>query len=202
MPTVSQQFGLNRSQPELDFVDVELNEDALLFLDPLGLSQRVDPWSIGAHQALVTFFQAIIDRIRAGHAQEAQRLLHYLNEPNETRLGYSQGRPQGAGVGRNQAAMIFARLQASAAVQTGFITALEDCELMIDGISHDKISDLTTNVIRKQLVEYTVAQCALNGIPTQPQVALPPMFDAPRMEWYTDYVSIRTSYPKCMKEVL
>src|SRR5262245_61081690 len=133
MATVPGQFGLTKSQAELDFVNVDLNRDTLLFVDPLGLSQRVDPWSVGAHHALITFFQAIVDRIRSGHIQEAQRLLYYLSEPNETRLGFSKGRSQGAGIGGDQAFKIFAALQASSAVKTGFIASLEDCELMVDG---------------------------------------------------------------------
>jgi hypothetical protein len=36
----------------------------------------------------------------------------------------------------------------SEAVRTGLLTSLEECELMVDGVSDDKISDLTTNVLR------------------------------------------------------
>ena len=189
MPKVSQAFGLKSQQPELDFVDVELNEDTRLFVDPLGLSQRVDRWSRDAHASLVTFFQTIIDHIRANRADRAQELLANLNEPNETRLGFSQGRPQGAGIGGMQADQIYARLAASTAVRTGFINSIEDCELMIEGVSHDKISDLTTNVIRKNLVDYTNAQCNLHDIPVQ-QAAIPPMFDPARMIWFNDYVQL------------
>ena len=74
MPKVSDIFGLSRGQAELDFVDVDLNADNRLFVDALGLSQRVDEWSVHAHRTLVSFFQAIIDRIRSGHTDEAQRL--------------------------------------------------------------------------------------------------------------------------------
>src|SRR5690349_18423672 len=121
MPKVSEAFALNKQQAELDFVDVELSQDNRLFIDPLALSQRVDEWSAHAHRTLITFFQAIIDRIRAGHEAEAQELLYNLSEPNETRLGFSQGRSQGAGVGRFQARQIYQKLAASAAVKTGFL---------------------------------------------------------------------------------
>src|SRR5688572_10739769 len=103
MAKVSEVFGLNRAQSELDFVDVELDADNRLFVDPLGLSQRVDEWSVHAHRTLISFFQTIIDRIRSGHEQEAQDLLYNLSEPNETRLGFSRGRSQGAGIGGYQA---------------------------------------------------------------------------------------------------
>ena len=111
---------------------------------------------------------------------------------NETRLGYSKGRPKGAGIGGYQAVQIFQKLAASSAVKTGFITSLEDCELMIEAISHDKISDLTTNVIRKHLVDYSLSQCELHNIPTR-QVALPPMFNPATMAWHSDYVHLPIS---------
>lgn len=44
---------------------------------------------------------------------------------------------------------------------------MSDCELMIPGIGFDKISDITTNIIRERLIEYTQAQCYLHNIPMQ-----------------------------------
>lgn len=189
MPRFSEFFSLDRAQAELDFVDVELDGDTRLFVDPLGLSQRVDEWSIHAHRTLVVFFQAIVDHIRDDREAAAKALLFQLSEPNETRLGFSRGISRGAGIGGAQAVQIFNRLRSSMAVKTGFITSLEDCELMIEGISHDKISDLTTNVIRQDLVAYTGSQCELHGIPTRP-VALPPMFDAEQQAWSSRYVNV------------
>jgi hypothetical protein len=66
MPKFSAAFHLVRSQPELDFVDVSLNTDNQLFVDPFPLSQKADRWSQEAHLTVVTFFQSIIDSIRQG----------------------------------------------------------------------------------------------------------------------------------------
>jgi transcription antitermination factor NusG len=44
---------------------------------------------------------------------------------------------------------------------------LEECELLIEGIGRDKISDITTNIIRHKLIEYTQEQCDLWNIPMQ-----------------------------------
>ena len=54
-----------------------------------------------------------------------------------------------------QAGQLFAALQSSIAVQTGFLKSLEECALMVDGVARDKLSDLTTNLIRQHLAEYT-----------------------------------------------
>ncbi len=186
MPTVSQHFNLNKQQSELDFIDVRIDRDTLLFVDPFAISQRHDRWSQQCHRTLTTFFQRIVDDIRSGNNESALSRLMYLREPNETRLGYSSSRPQGAGIGPLQADQLLQALSSSAAIATGFITSLEECELMIDGISRDKISDLTTNIIRGYLAEYTYQQCDLLNIPTQ-QLPLPPYYSFDNDEWLTDY---------------
>jgi hypothetical protein len=189
MATFSRTFHIPKTQAELDFVDVSLTNDNKLFIDPFALSQRRDRWSSECHSTLVAFFQQVIDRIRSHREADARELLMHFREPNETRLGFSAHRPQGAGIGSFQAGQLFDALSDSVAVQTGFLSSLEECELMIDGISRDKISDLTTNVIRGQLVEYTKDQCDLLGVATQP-VALAPWFELGEMAWVNDYVDL------------
>lgn len=189
MAKVSSTFKLGKTQSELDFVDVRLHTDNPLFVDPFAISQRLDHWSLDCHQMVTGFFQRVIDAIRSGENSAALELLSHLREPNETRLGLSKGRPQGAGVGRLQAERLHLALKESSAVKTGFITSLEECELMVEGISADKISDITTNIIRGQLVSYTGDQCNLHGIPTE-NVPLPPIFDPQAMRWVSQYVSV------------
>jgi hypothetical protein len=186
MPTFSQAFRLGKSQLELDFVDVSLLRDNRLFIDPFAIAQELDRWSEDATATVAMFFQQVVDDIRASREDDARKLLSNLGEPNETRLGYSAKRPQGAGIGEQQADDIYGALSKSSAVKQGFITALEECELMIDGISHDKISDLTTNILRGHLVAYTNAQCELHGVSVQ-TVPLGPVFDTDEMEWKDRY---------------
>ncbi len=186
---ISQAFATGKTQAELDFVDVDLERDAPLFIDPFAISQRLDSLSQECHLTLQAFFQRIVDAIRAGEPADAQALLLQLREPNETRLGYSRRRSQGAGIGTMQAGQLFAALQGSTAVQTGFLRSLEECELMIDGVARDKLSDLTTNVIRGHLAQYTLDQCNLFGIAVRP-VALPPCFNRNTGQWETRYLDL------------
>jgi hypothetical protein len=189
MARFSEHFGIAKSQGELDFVDVELERDTPLFLDPFAISQRPDRWAQDAHAHLVAFFQQVMDGIRQDRDQEARRLLDHLREPNETRLGLSRGRPQGAGIGQYQADEIFEALRTSQAVQAGFLHSLEECELMIEGVGRDKISDLTTNILRGKLAEYTYDQCELHGVETR-DVAVAPQFLLDRRDWINDYLRL------------
>lgn len=189
MPTFSETFNLNKTQAELDFVDVELSGDIQLFIDPFAISQRRDRWSMDCNTIIAYFFQNVIDYIRASKFDRALYLLSYLNEPNETRLGFSLGEPQGAGVGRFQARQLLSAFRKSSAVRTGFINSIEECELMIPGIGRDKISDMTTNVIRLPLVQYTKDQCAIHNIPLR-NVALAPYYSVEQNHWINVYYEL------------
>jgi hypothetical protein len=164
---LSKHFKLNKSQAELDFVDVDLTGDMPLYIDPYALSKRQDQWSVEASNLVVDFFQQAIDHIRCGEESEAKSILSNLSEPNDTGLGLSKKGRRGRGVAGQQSLDLFDYLKDSTAAKTGFLKDLEDCELLVPGISSDKISDITTNIIREKLVEYTTAQCELLGIPSQ-----------------------------------
>jgi hypothetical protein len=140
-------FILGKRQAELDFVNIPINGDIPLFIDPFAIAQRTDRWSQECHQVIIAFFDRVVHEIRSRNPDRARELLLHLSEPNETRFGFSRGRPRGAGIGRDQSEEILQALSRSTAVKTGFLNSLEECELMIEGIARDKISDLTTNII-------------------------------------------------------
>lgn len=193
--TFSAFFNLNKSQYELDFVDVPINNgDVTLFIDPYAISRRIDRWSVQCHNLIVDFFQEIIDNIRNGKKEEARYMLSGLREPNQTRLGMSRGKqPRGRGVGGEQADALYQALAESSAVKTGFLKDLEDCELLIEGIGRDKISDITTNIIRGKLIEYTQSQCDLFNIQSS-QVASGLIWDASQRKWVPQYTNLPVCY--------
>lgn len=187
--TFAAHFHLDKSQPELDFIDIRVNADLQLFVDPFAISQRLDRWSQECSTAIVTYFETLITLIRSHRRDQAYDLLRYLGEPNETRLGFCRRRPRGAGIGGLQAGQLLAALEASSAVRTGFIRSLEECELMVEGIGRDKISDVTTNIIRSYLADYTREQCLLHGVELQ-NVALPPYFSVESNSWVSNYFDL------------
>lgn len=164
--TFSGYFKLNKRQHELDFVDVPINNgDIPLFIDPHAISLRNDNWSIDAHNLIVSYFQHLLDNIRDGRRVAAEEMLAGLGEPNQTRLGLSTGgHPRGRGIGSGQASEIYSAFAESIAARTGVLKDIEDCQLLIDGIDQDKISDITTNIIRGKLIDYTHEQCKLYDI--------------------------------------
>lgn len=189
--TFADYFNLGKNQYELDFVDVPVDDgDIPLFLDPYAISKRSDPWSTQSHNLIVAFFQKVIDLIRSNNTNNAKYMLSGLREPNQTRFGLSVGRlPRGRGIGSEQAIELHRALSESTAIKTGFIKDLEDCELLIEGIGRDKISDITSNIIRGKLIEYTQNQCALWGIPTN-NVPSGAIWNDQSNRWTSDYTEL------------
>ena len=190
MPKLSQHFGIDKSQPELDFVDVDTDTDTHLFIDPYVFSKRSDVWSAKCHDAMLSFFEAVLEAIKEGNEPRGQMLLNQLHEPNETCLGLSRGTPSGRGIGSLQAENLFYRLRESRAAQTGLLEELSDCELFIPGIGPDKISDVTTNIIREHLIEYTQYQCELHGIDLRGKVASGNLWNENSRMWENRYVRL------------
>ncbi|WP_394896699.1 hypothetical protein [Enterococcus hirae] len=63
---ISEKLKLERNQSELDFVDIDLDNDTALFLDPYFLSIREDKWSKKAHRTLENCFQFVLNLLEKG----------------------------------------------------------------------------------------------------------------------------------------
>jgi hypothetical protein len=187
---ISRHFRLGKTQYELDFVDIDLDNDTPLFIDPYFLSIRRDRWSMGATGSIRNFFQKFIQHLKAGRQDEALEIFSELSEPNETRLGLSQGRSQGRGVGDGDSKKIFDSLLASRAVQTGVVEDIEDCRVFVDGIDKDKVSDMTTNIIREHLIVYTQRQCRLCGIPLTAGVSSGSIWNRQHRRWEAEHTDM------------
>jgi hypothetical protein len=186
----SKTFRLNLSQPELDFVDVDLDGDMRLFIDPYALVGRPDELSRRCTSDIQDYFQVVLDCLKRGDRIRLQALMANLREPNETRLGLSRGLPRGSGVGTALSDRILAALSRSKAIETGLIRDLSDTELLIEGIGADKISDLATNIIRRHLIHYTQAQCGVHGIPMIGTIASGPLWNSSRQTWEQGHVRL------------
>lgn len=180
---ISQIYNLEKSQRELDFIDIDIDNDLPLFVDPYFLSHRKDSWSMSAHRTIQSFFHHVSDLLEAGFQKEARVLFENLSEPNETCLGVSIDRPRGRGVGSDEAAKIFDSLMDSNAIESGLIGHFEDFVVFVDGVGKDKISDLTTNLTREHLIKYTQDQCRLHGIELTNDVPTGFYWDDTELRW-------------------
>lgn len=174
--TFTQYFGINKSQDQLDFLDIYANCDMTLFLDPYGISAMGTGWGRECESQIVTYFQHLIESIRNRDQKKVKQLLNALHEVNEISLGYSKDGLGGRGIGPIQAKEIQNAFENSQAAKTGDIRDIADCALLIPGINRDKISDITANILKKELILFTHRQCKLHSIPMK-KVAVNNAFD-------------------------
>ncbi|SDI57795.1 hypothetical protein SAMN05216338_102596 [Bradyrhizobium sp. Rc2d] len=136
------------------------------------------------------FFHGVLEAIRAGRHTDAERLLKQLREPNETRLGLSKGKARGRALGSGSAHDVWQSLSRSEAVKTGLIEDLEDTVLMVEGVSVDIVSDMTTNIIREPLIRYTQQMCEQYEIPMMTGVDSGPLWNARDQKWYSNFTEL------------
>lgn len=187
---VSQYYGLSRGQAALKFLDVDIEKDLKLFLNAKAIRSLGTPWSDHCEELLSSFFNEVLQSIRAGDDSRALSLLTVLKEPNETHLGLSKGESDGRGLGPKKAKEIWEALRRSKAVKSGLLTDLEDTVLLIDGVSVDIVSDIITNIIRGPLIVYTQEVCADFGIPLVDNVSSGPVWNPKSLSWDVDFVPL------------
>ena len=187
---VSEFYQLGRTQPTLDFVDVDVDGDVLVFIDPRALRLLPSTWGDECVSLLQVFFRHVLDLIRAGHSGDAQANLRVLREPNETHLGFSRGRSRGRALGPDLALDVYDALNTSEAARSGLLEDLEDTILMVPRIGPDIVSDITTNVIRAPLIRYTQDACRTYGIPLDPEVSSGLLWDPGTHTWYSEFVQL------------
>lgn len=202
---ISQHFGIVGDQSTLEFVDVALNSDSPYFLDPCAFGNLRSKWGEGCVSLLQSFFNAVLNRIGSGDHADAQQLLASLSEPNEIHLGLSKGRPAGRGMGSGLAKTMWEALSGSDAATTGLLQDLEDTVLFIDGIGHDRISDITTNIVRGPLIEFTQDAALFYGIKLTKDVASARCWNSSLERWEIGFVDLPTVksgplllVPKCL----
>lgn len=180
---VSEHFQLGRTQPSLDFVDVRLDTDTAVFVDPSAIRGLETVWAAECRSLLQHLFQHALDLIGVGNDQAAIDLVASLRERNEFHLGFSAGESQGRGFGAGHATDVWKALTKSKAAKSGLLQDLEDTCLLIDGIGPDMVSDAVCNVIRGPLIRYTQDMCRYYAIPMAPQVASGPIWNPQALRW-------------------
>jgi hypothetical protein len=186
--------GLTFTQSELDFVDVDTSTDSRLYLDPYAIQIRDDERSSNCGDHIRSCFNEVLDALRAGNDQRAHHLLNNLHEPNETFLGQSRAAPRGEGVGSDKALNLATALRLSRAFNTGLLSDISEAELFVANVGPDTISDLTTNIVRGLLAEYTLTQCDIHNIATTNVTDLGPIWSVSNADWHARQLRLPISH--------
>lgn len=145
-----------------DFVDVVVNDDNLLFIDPLLIELADDEWCHEANVTIKSFFDEFYKAYRGEDIGRKRELLSHGGEQNGTRLGFGRG-DNGKGNTVNGLLEIFAPLEELlSAIST--MKMVEDLPLLIPNFAEDGLSDLLTNILHEQLNNFTLKQMEKYGV--------------------------------------
>jgi len=170
------------SQYQVDFVIPRIGIDLPLGIDPFLLFKSRDSEYRQLHTLLIATFNAGVVAIREGDTNEAHRLFDFP-EVSAIGLGYTQGGKRGSGVGSYLAGLIIDTLEASPALQQRGVRHVEEMQLLSAGIGPDRVSDITANVLKRFLIEYTQRQCRIWNVEMANNVPVSHIFNHLSKEW-------------------
>ncbi|QKS13801.1 hypothetical protein HUN58_13810 [Curtobacterium sp. Csp1] len=164
MNLISHYYGIKGPLP---FVDVDLDDDNRLYVDPhvIRLMGSPLPFATNAVNCLDTFFDAVTNRIILGTRMalaEGEELLQKFSEPRETRLGMAKVGFHGHGGADKVGTDIWNALLGDVRVliTVGVFKQIEHIPLFVEGVDNDITSDLTTRIIYGPLADFTADMIA------------------------------------------
>ena len=141
---------------EYGAVDISLVCDVPLFIDPMLIFNSEDETYRKLHRNIVRYFHFLYTKATRGlEAKEISAWFNFSEVPNNW-LGYSLAGNKGLALGKKYAEFLYKNI--AFAVDTHGISQSQHIEkvmLLYDGSGKDKISDLTVNLIKGFLCEYT-----------------------------------------------
>jgi hypothetical protein len=183
----SQLYGLK--QKDVDFVNVYLGIDNPLFLDFNKILADNSKEFRRFRDSIFSYMEEMISEL---HANKSKKLLPHvsgLHETNFTFLGLSSGDPKGNSVGIELKKNIIDALQFLKRVMIKGNLDIDTIFLGIENINADRISDIITSIIKRELIIYTQEQCRKHAIPcTKMEKHI--YFDITTKTWKEDYFNL------------
>lgn len=165
MINISTYFNLTARQSQLEFIDVKLDDDNELFVSPQLIENSTSRLMAPMRRLMETYSGHLFHAITASNRRNAVYLLSGVSEPRETRLGYGIDNAAGRSAGRKVKGVLIEAIWNNQVIQTKSINKVGDLKLFIPNFSIDRISDVTTKVLKHYLIAFTQDQCRKLGIP-------------------------------------
>ncbi len=183
----SEYYELNKTQLELDFVDVPINEDINLCVDPYAISNLdSSDWFINANNEIIDFFNLLLTTVKSGDKKTALRMLQICKEPKGTGLGFSKS-GDGLGMGIDYANKLYQALRESRLTIDDNISDIGECELFVEGMGSDRISDMTIGILKKRLIGFTQNVCRQYNIEMRRGTAMSDVWNPETMRVESGY---------------
>ena len=141
--------------------NVSLVNDLPLFIDPFLLFDSENNVYRGLHEEIIRYVKYLRDRSMEEGALDRDQIVHWFHFPEvkQNWLGFSRRGNAGSGLGADFAAKLYRNLRhafrnfGEETIPHG--SHLEKLALLNDGVGRDHLSDFTTNVIKRFLLNFT-----------------------------------------------
>jgi hypothetical protein len=182
----------NLSQYDVDFVIPRVGIDLPLGIDPFLLFKSRDSQFRRLHNVLLGVFNAGILAVRNNDLATARHLFSFP-EVSSIGMGYTHKGKRGSGVGSHLTDLILQTLTGSPSLTERGVRHVEEMQLLSAGIGPDRISDISANVLKRFLIDYTQRQCAIWDIPTKQGVPVSHIYDESKQSWEDSYEDLPVS---------
>ena len=170
----SEIYGITTSEQD-EWFDTRLDRDTHLCIDPFQVFKSKDPFFVKSRQKFTRFFESAFsvaakigevpskEDQKSGNLPSKYKKLIYdtlrFPEVEEVCLGFSKRGTGGMGGGKDFAIKLSDALIKFSKRSSSPPKHFEEIEIFTPGIGKDKISDLTSNLIKKELINYTRDIC-------------------------------------------
>lgn len=189
MTTFLDYFEIDSSQ-SIDFLNLKLEKDTKIFLDPYSVAMTNNIHCINAHKCIKAFMEALLTALKDNNQKLAMELCSHFQEPKGTGIGWTKKSYKGRGAGEIKASKLLEALTSSEAVMSGAIEDLEELILVVEGLGLDTISDITINLGMKHFIEFTQEKCMELGIPVERTNTKVSYFCHTEKKWKSDYFDL------------
>jgi hypothetical protein len=168
----SKYFNITKSEND-DWFDPILDYDTKLFIDPFLIFKRKHKLFKKSHSRIIEHFTNVFNFAaqspRSKSSSSYKRLINLNKYPevHELCLGYSGDSTKGAGSGSKFSDQIVQAIFNTIDLGLESLKHFEELGIFHKGIGADRISDITANIIKLDLVNYTNSVCLKHSIPTE-----------------------------------
>ena len=168
-----------RSITEIQQLDFE--HDNLLFIDPYRINEQDGELAKKAKTKIIKFFDIFFRCIEESDRAKVVYIGKHLHEINATKLGYTKIEtiPNGKGFSQKDLVQIY---DAAKEVEDS-IDDMPDVFVLAENVGPDKVSDITTNIIYEELLQFSLYIIRKYGLDLKLERKFKYIFDVFEEKW-------------------
>ena len=172
-----------------EWFDPILERDSHVFADPFTIFADTDETWKQAHDTVISYFHDAFETLAKSNLRPSHQfykrtlILMEFPEPEEFRLGYGRKDADGSGAGPGLARLIVGAMVAAIKHGLEDIRHFEELGILVEGINRDRISDITCNLLKPRLIQYTQEICRSLNIPMHNKMLRHSFYNELRQRW-------------------